>query len=303
MSPRIRNNVARFSLCVAAAGAGLAVLYGFKTTDLLFVVAGLTGFAGLLTAIVAVAGFGSAQGRAKAIGAMLLALISLAGLPFVSVVDQASSRAHSQCSLKQIGLALHAYEAKYDHLPAAAICDREGRPLLSWRVALLEFVEAESLYKEFHLDEPWDSPHNLSLLPRMPAVYRSCGTQTPERHMTFYRVFVGPGTAFERDGLSLGTDFPDGTSNTIFVIEAGEAVPWTKPDELEYHPDKPLPPLGGMFRVRNWLDRIQFKSDLTQACFADGSVRVMSRGAPEAAIRAAITRNGGEKTDLSQLHQ
>src|SRR5262249_32419129 len=155
------------------------------------------------------------------------------------------------------------------------------------------------LYREFHLDEPWDSPHNLQLLPRMPKIYGSLQFQPPDPHSTFLRVFVGPGTAFEKDGLRLNKqDFPDGTSNTILVIHAGEAVPWTKPDELEYDPNKPLPPLGGMFRVITWLDRQRDKQDLIQAALADGSVINLPRDVEEAKMRAAITRNGGEKVEL-----
>ena len=56
-------------------------------------------------------------------------------------------------------------------------------------------------------------------------------------------MFVGPGTGFERDGLKW-TDFDDGAANTITVVEAAEAVPWTKPDDLVYDPAAPLPPLG-----------------------------------------------------------
>src|SRR5207253_8150264 len=125
---------------------------------------------------------------------------------------------------------------------------------------------------EFRLDEPWDSPHNIQLLPRLPSVYRSVGKQPLQPHMTFYRGFNGPGTAFERDGLVLSADFPNGLDKTILVIEAGEAVPWTTPDELEYHPDKPLPPLGGIFRSTTWLDQLRGKADGFNVAFADGHV-------------------------------
>src|SRR5260370_4929892 len=71
-----------------------------------------------------------------------------------------------QCAnnLKQIGLALHNYNDAYARLPAVANFDKQGKPLLSWRVHLLPFIEQEDLYKEFHLDEPWDSEHNKQLI-------------------------------------------------------------------------------------------------------------------------------------------
>src|SRR6516165_3014449 len=128
---------------------------------------------------------------------------------------------------------MHTYNDQYGSLPSAAICDKDGKPLLSWRVSLLPFLEDQGLYQQFRLDEPWDSPHNLQLLPRMPRVYAPFnGKRTPEPYTTYYQVFVGKGAAFEtRKGLRLSQDFPDGTSKTFLIVEAGEPVPWTKPED------------------------------------------------------------------------
>jgi hypothetical protein len=183
----------------------------------------------------------------------------------------------------QLATALHNYQENHGRLPPAAVCDKDGRPLYSWRVALLPFLEEEALYKEFKLDEPWDSPHNLRLLPRMPRFYRTPLPGLAEPDRTRYQVFMGKGTAFEGvRGLRLPDDFPDGTSNTILVVEAAEAVPWTKPADLAYDPDGPLPPLGAL--SREWF----------HAALVDGSVRKVPRKVSERTLRAAITRNGGE---------
>jgi hypothetical protein len=189
-------------------------------------------------------------------------------------------------------LAFHNYESTFEHRPPAAIRDSEGRPLLSWRVAILPYVEEDNLYREFYLDEPWDSPHNIRLLDKMPHVYGSPGEQPPQSNMTFYRVFLGPGTPFERDGMSSKRELLFPTSERILIIDAGEAVPWTKPDELEYRPDAPLPPLGGILRSNSWLDRQRDKKDLIQAAMMDGSVRRFERNFDEAELRALIVRDG-----------
>jgi Protein of unknown function (DUF1559) len=164
----------------------------------------------------------------------------------------------------------------------------DGKPLYSWRVLLLPYIDQQGLYDEFKLDEPWDSPHNIRLLERMPSTYappRYKQSLVPPHH-TVCHVFVGKGTPFEgREDLSLD-DFPDGTSSTLLVIEAGEPVPWTKPQELEYDPDGPLPELRGLFK------------DIIRVCMADGSVRYVRRDVSEATLRAAITRNGGDKLGL-----
>src|SRR2546430_1113440 len=142
-----------------------------------------------------------------------------------------------------MALAMHNYHDATGALPAAAICGQDGRPLLSWRVAILPYVEQADLYNEFHLEEPWDSPHNSKLLSRMPKLYEGPGADDPPGR-TRYRVFTGDQAAFpERSRqpgpLSVGRrfiEFTDGTSNTLLIVEAGEAVPWTKPDELPYNP-------------------------------------------------------------------
>src|SRR5438445_3414044 len=72
-----------------------------------------------------------------------------------------------------MGIAMHQYVDTFKSLPAHASVDKDGKALLSWRVHILPFVEQDALYKEFHLDEPWDSAHNKELIARIPPIYRS----------------------------------------------------------------------------------------------------------------------------------
>jgi uncharacterized protein (TIGR03067 family) len=128
--------------------------------------------------------------------------------------------------------------------PPAAIYSKDGVPLLSWRVALLARMDQDQLLKEFKTDEPWDSAHNKTLIAKMPRLYALPGVETKEPGMTFYRVFTGEGTVFEgKDGLKF-TNHLRGGDPHFMIVEAGEPVPWTKPDELAYDPRKPLPRLG-----------------------------------------------------------
>jgi hypothetical protein len=163
----------------------------------------------------------------------------------------------------------------------------DGRPLYSWRVLLLPYIEQEELYNEFRLDEPWDSEHNIRLLERMPATYaapKHKRSRIPPNH-TVCHVFVGPGTAFEGPAGIKMDDFPDGLSNTLLIVEAGEPVPWTKPEEIEFQPDAELQ-LQCLFH------------DGFRACMADGSVRFVRTNIEPRKLRAAITRNGNEKIGL-----
>jgi RNA polymerase sigma factor (sigma-70 family) len=107
----------------------------------------------------------------------------------------AKSRRQSINNLKLIALAMHNRHDTYGFFPASAIYGKNGKPLLSWRVELLPFLEQDNLYKQFHLDEPWDSEHNKKLLDKMPDVFRVPGQK--DKSGTFYQVFVGEGTMFE----------------------------------------------------------------------------------------------------------
>jgi hypothetical protein len=218
-------------------------------------------------------------------GAVLPALL----LPAVQKVREASVRAQGQNNLKQIVLAMHNYnDAFQGKLPAHAIYAKDGRtPLLSWRVAILPYVEQDNLYRQFKLDEPWDSEHNKKLIPLMPKVYLAPNAPpTREPGMTYYQVFVGGGAPWERSSKqpSIPRTFVDGTSNTIMVAEAGEPVIWTKPDDLAYDPQKPLPKLGNIW------NRLGF-----MVAMADGSVRLVAPTVTEKTLRAAITAAGQER--------
>jgi hypothetical protein len=179
---------------------------------------------------------------------------------------------------------MHAYHDTYGRLPPAAVRGKGGKPLYSWRILVLPFIDQQELYKQFHLDEPWDSPHNLAFLERMPRSFSPYKYRSEHRPgYTYFRVFVGKGTAFEDPQGHPFKDFTDGTSETILIAEAHEAVPWTKPDELPYAADKPLPRLGGIARDGS-----------ARTAMADGSVHIVPPTVSEASLRAAITRNGAD---------
>jgi serine/threonine protein kinase len=218
-------------------------------------------------------------------------------LPGIESARTTANRTRSINNLRQLSLAMTNYNNVYQYLPKQAIHSKDGRPLLSWRVAVLPYLDQMVLYRRFRLEESWDSPHNQALLKYMPLVFMPPEDRpSSEPYTTYYQVFVGTngpvGPLFEpspRFQARRAGGCPDGLSGTLLIVEGGTAVPWTKPEDLPYDPDKPLPPLGGVFK------------DGTVATFADGFTRFLTRDLDEETIRAVITRNGGEPVEWTKL--
>lgn len=200
---------------------------------------------------------------------------------------QDAQRRASVNKLKQLGLAMHNYsDSKKGRLPAVANFDKQGKPLLSWRVHLLPYLNEQNLYRQFHLDEPWDSPHNKTLLAKMPKVFHGPNRKLNEEGKTIFLLPVGKDVAFTDgpDGRRFPADFTDGTSLTIFIIESDDAhaVPWTKPEDLKIDRENPQRGLGGHFHG-GFL-----------AAIADGSVRFVKKTISKETLWFAFTPASGE---------
>ncbi len=158
--------------------------------------------------------------------------------PVVNVPRIEYSEKALECSghLHKLTLALAQYHGKYGSFPAPATLDDSGKLLLSWRVMVLPFLgdEAKALYEQFDLTQPWDAPKNKALLAKMPDVFR-CPEQPPsEAGKTHFFAIVGEGCAWEKGKYLKRDDVQDPLEWTILIAESAKAVPWTKPEDLEY---------------------------------------------------------------------
>lgn len=198
---------------------------------------------------------------------------------------------------KQILLAMHNHHDVFKSFPTAdKYRDKDGNPLLSWRVHILPFVQQAKLYRQFRLDEPWDSPHNKPLLEEMPDVFTSDAVGIPpdariQPGYTTFQAPVGEGTAFGQDKACKFRDFRDGTSNTVVLVEVKprKAVPWTAPDDYQFDPKDPSAGLL-MGPDGRWL-----------AGFADGSVQQL-RGDLSAELLLRLFRiSDGQVVDHREI--
>ena len=172
------------------------------------------------------------------LAALCVAALTLATpmlLPGVHRARQAGNWATCSSNLSMIGLALLNYDSQYGSLPPAYVADKAGKPLLSWRVLILPFLDRGDLYSQVRLDEPWNSPHNLLLAPLMPRVFR-CPADTDAREgETSYVAVVGPGTLWPgaegRRRPGLGYTMP----GTIMVVEAADSgISWMEPRDMPF---------------------------------------------------------------------
>ena len=187
-------------------------------------------------------------------------------------------------NLEKVAKAMLTVAGNSGSYPPQALRTKDGRPGLSWRVAVLPQLGRDDLYKRFKLDEPWDSPTNKALLGEMPEAFRSGGEGTGSE--TRFQVFVGGGALFEQERAVSTAQVPDGPANTLLVVEAGQAVPWTKPDDLLFFPKQVLPGLG------------KPGQDYFLGATADGKVRRFPLTFTQEQRRALVTKAGGEPVTL-----
>lgn len=193
--------------------------------------------------------------------------------------------------MKQLILGIQNYHDSFRQLPPGQGSNinpaaRLRSQQLSWRVHILPFIGYQSLFAQFRLEEPWDSPHNSQLLSMMPDCFRAADDSV-ESHSTRILTFTGPGTLWPEPGESLTMQVPDGASNTIafFQADAESAVPWTRPEDFELDLTSP-----------NWRDQL---SPLTResgrpVAMLDGAIRRLRPEIKLESLRALITPDRSE---------
>lgn len=210
---------------------------------------------------------------------------SLVAVPIANA-REAARRTVCINNLKQIALAMHNYHTSNDTFPAAFRASKDGKPLLSWRVLILPYLDQKELYNQFHLDEPWDSDHNKTLISKMPRTYAcpSGDKALAAAGKTAYLTPRGPNTMFPgAKGVKL-QEITDGTSNSIMVVEANDdqTVIWTKPDDWD---------IANTAKIQTLIGRHPGGINVG---FGDGSVKFIKSTVMAKVFQALVTINGSE---------
>ena len=226
-------------------------------------------------------------------GAMFFAFGYLLLLPALICPRISPRRASCQNNLHNIALALLQYQDVNGSFPPAYIADDQGKPMHSWRVLLLPYLDQRNLYKQYRFDEPWDGPNNRPLHDVILKIY-SCPSQpaSQPRTATSYVVVVGSKTMWPGEEAIKIADVKDGASNTIMVVEVhSSGIHWMEPNDFR------VDQMSAAVSPARGQGISSGHEHGANVAFADGSVRFLTDKTSPAMLRAALTRSGGEKID------
>lgn len=226
----------------------------------------------------------------------VLFLVTIVGVCLFPGIGGGPVSQRSQCknNLKQIGMALYSYHEAYGSFPPAYIADREGRPMHSWRVLLLPYLDQTPLYQEYRFDEPWNGPNNRLLASRIPSLF-SCPIETSAKGkqaatMTSYVAVIGDETVWPGNRSTKFQDMTDGTANTIAVVEVADSgIDWMEPRDLH------LLQMAAAINSRSGQGISSRHTGGVNSLFCDGSVHFLPDTLPIESLRALVTRGGGER--------
>jgi hypothetical protein len=237
--------------------------------------------------------YAPARGYAKPLlGAyMVLAVIAL----FIPVAKPAREAARrSQCcnNLKQIAIALQGYHDVYGSFPPAFVADEDGKPIHSWRVLILPFIEQQPLYTQYDFSEPWDGPNNRSLSSTVVQCFRCPSDPAGYTTSTSYVLITGEETGWVEDKCPCLDDFVDDPSETIMLVEiANSNMHWMEPRDLTLSQA-----MRGINAPVGVCVSSHHPGGANAAC-ADGSVHFLPDTLPASEIRALLTIDGDERID------
>jgi hypothetical protein len=218
----------------------------------------------------------------------------LAGLllPAVNAAREAGRRASCMNKTKMLCLAIINYESKYGRLPPA-VDTKSGQPV-SWRVAILPFLDQEGIYRQYNQNEAWNSPGNMQFVKARPSEFVCPSDSEIADGETSYVMITGPNTTGGTPG-SKGVapmQIRNGASNTLLIVEVhGLKIPWTEPKDITLNELTQRLRSGG---------RIGHVSGFIVG-MADGSVHILPYTIDAETLRRLAIVNNGQPVNINNF--
>jgi hypothetical protein len=250
---------------------------------------------------------GAKNGLGCLVAIMLIAVVAWLIFPAVNSAREAARRSQCQGNLKMLIVALHNYHDVHGHFPPPYVAGPDGKPMHSWRVLILPYIEEQALFQAYNMNEPWNGPGNSKLAARMPRLFRCPSDQEMPPGMTSYFFIAGPGRSMDETGKLPLRDVADGTANTLAVIESSSArVNWLEPRDLTVQDilagnNTAEAPCACSRHGRS--DRGMWRSSGGfNAVLCDGYVKHLPANIDPALMRALMTIDGGEPLEIDALN-
>jgi hypothetical protein len=270
---------------------------------LFFTVSAVGGFGlGAFVAVFVIAIVLTLFPRWKSLGSIIFFVLMTCAMVWPAItISLGGGGAGTECrrNLKRIGQALQQYHDQFGCFPPACVSDAQGHPMHSWRVLILPFLGRQDVYQRYHFDEPWNGPHNRRLAKTVIEAYNCPDDPDSPCTTTNYLAVVGERTIWPGETPQQTPWVPDGSSNTIFLVESTESgIHWMEPRDLRFD-EMPMqingPPVGGI--SGNHPRASQYprqKPTCTVVLMADGACRTLANDLAVETLRALLIVDDGE---------
>lgn len=285
MPERIQFSLRSLLLWMTAGCAALATVYWLGSGALVLIGLVLIGYLPFH--------FGFCRLWQSSFVAVALAMIAVVFVP-VCVIPRGVAR-RSTCSnnLKNILLALHNYHDTHGTFPPAYLADAKGRPMHSWRVLILPFMEQEKLYKKYRFDEPWDGPNNRQLHSEVVRLFRCPSTPGAIDGETSYLAVVGPQTVWPGDESRSMQDVKDNPDATLLIVEVrNSGIHWMEPRDLH------VSQMATTINPKRGQGISSHHEQCAHVITVDGMPARLPDELPPQDLEALLTIDGGEQVEL-----
>lgn len=235
-------------------------------------------------------------GGLLSVGVLGLVVWSILQPAFAAARDAARSSA-CESNLLVIGAAIEEYYREHGSYPPAVVYDDNGKPMHSWRVLILPYLEP-NVADLYDMEKPWDHADNMKLIREMPHVYRCPADGKAIQGETSYLAVVGPNTILnnansnptKRSREGEGPRLRDNPAETMVILDAaGCGVNWLEPKDI------PIAALRAGLNSSNPAAPGSGHSHGVNVLMADESVLRLPETVSSDDLRAMATIDGGNE--------